>query len=88
MLAVAPTAPLRGLTSHAGSFPQIGRLQGRDDEFRDPGFTGEPGTGHVQNLDAICPDEGREFLARRFDSGMQERITVFAGKIGRLLRST
>ena len=67
-----------------------GRLQGRDDEFRDPGLTGEPRSGHVKNLDAIRPDEGREFLARSFDSGMkeEERLAVFARELGRLLRST
>ena len=72
------------------SFPQIGRFQGCQDEFRDPGLTGEPGAGHVKNLDAIRPDEGREFLPRCFDSGMkvEERLAVFAGELGRLLRSS
>ena len=72
-----------------GSLPQIGRLQGREDEFRDPGFTGEPRAGHVQNLDAVGSDEGGEFLAGRFDTGMemQERLPMFASDFSRLLRS-
>ena len=74
---------------HGASFPEIGRLQGRADELRNPGLTGEPGTCHIQNLDAIRSDEGGECLPGRFDSGMQmqERLSVVAGKLGRFLRS-
>ena len=59
------------------SFPQIGRFQGRDDEFRDPGLAGEPGAGHVKNLDAIRPDEGGDAPAFRFrdaDAGGAFRV--------------
>ena len=88
VLAAVRGALLSYPSSHGRSFPKIGRLQGREDELCDPGLTGEPWAGHVQNLDAIRPDKLGKFLPRRLDSGMQmqERLSVLAGKIG-LLRS-
>jgi len=55
---------------HGASFPEIGRLQGRADELRNLGLTGEPEAGHVQNLDGICLDKGGEFLPRRSINGL------------------
>jgi hypothetical protein len=51
-------------------YPKICRFQGRNDEFHDPGLNGSARAGHIQNLDAIRPDEGSKFLPRRLETGM------------------
>jgi len=82
VLAVGPAALLRGPTSHGDHSRRLAAFRAATTNSAILGLPEKPGTGDIQNLDAICPDEGREFLTRRVDTGMQmqERLAMLRVK--------